>query len=476
MIYTRREALRLAALGLAGTQNPAMAAEAQDHSFHEPPLKQRSQLDLDIMASPARLRVAGQHASLLTYGNSFPGPTLRFREGDRVRIRLTNRLGTATNLHWHGLHISPSVDNVLREIPSGESAVYEFTVPKGAAGTYWYHPHLHGTASQQLFAGLAGAIVIEGPLDATPELREAEEHVVILKDLAVAGGAVAPHNAADWMNGKEGDLLLVNGALGPVLPARRASLRLRLLNASNARYYRLKLEGHPLYLIATDGGFIEKPVETSELLLAPGERAEVLVRLTREGTFRLLDLPYDRGTQTMGQSTPGASGMPGMPGMPTTGAPVPHVLLSVVAPSRPKPLPLPARLATLERLTIGGAAVNRRIVLTENMMQARFFINGKAFDRSRVDFQAQRGSLEIWTVENRGDMDHPFHLHTFPVQVLSRNGVPAPYRAWKDTVNLRKGDVVRLAVPMRDYTGRTVFHCHIIEHEDRGMMAVLQVD
>lgn len=152
----------------------------------------------------------------------------------------------------------------------------------------------------------------------------------------------------------------------------------------------------------------------------------------------------------------------------------PLPLLSIVAPRRPRSVPLPSRLASLERLE-PSPAVTHRVVFTENMSKAQFFINGKQFDPSRIDIQARVGTLEAWEVENRGDMDHPFHLHTNQFQVLSRNGVPEPFRAWKDTVNLRKGDVVRLAVPLRDYTGKTVFHCHILEHECRGMMAVLEV-
>ena len=150
-----------------------------------------------------------------------------------MRLTLENRLSEPTNLHWHGLPIPPKVDDPFLEIPPGEAWTYEFNVPEGLAGTFWYHPHLHGRVSSQLFAGLLGAIVVESPLDAIPELREAEEHLLVLKDLALQGGGPAPHTPMDWRNGKEGDLVLVNGALRPTLFARKATLRLRLLNASN---------------------------------------------------------------------------------------------------------------------------------------------------------------------------------------------------------------------------------------------------
>ncbi|RTH19443.1 copper oxidase, partial [Thermus scotoductus] len=141
----------------------------------------------------------------------------------------------------------------------------------------------------------------------------------------------------------------------------------------------------------------------------------------------------------------------------------------------PKPIPLPKALAKLPALSPNQARVTRRITFTEDMMAGRFFINGKTFDHRRVDFRGRVGDLEVWELENQGDMDHPFHLHTHPFQVLSVNGKAFPYRALKDVVNLKAKEVVRLLVPLRNLPGKTVFHCHIVEHEDRGMMGVLEV-
>ena len=461
-MLTRRNFLQAGAgslvLGLARAQGP---------SFPEPKVlrSQGGLLSLKLPAAPTPLPLAGQRATLLTYGGSLPGPTLRVRPKDTVRLTLENRLSEPTNLHWHGLPIPPKVDDPFLEIPPGEAWTYEFTVPEGLAGTFWYHPHLHGRVASQLFAGLLGAIVVESPLDAIPELREAEEHLLVLKDLALQGGGPAPHTPMDWMNGKEGDLVLVNGALRPTLFARKATLRLRLLNASNARYYRLALQDHPFYLIAGDGGFVEEPLEVPELLLAPGERAEVLVRLRKEGRFLLQALPYDRG----------AMGMMDMGGMTHTmpqGSSRSETLLYLVAPKNPRPLPLPKALSPFP--TLPAPVATRRLVLTEDMMEARFFINGQAFDPRRVDLMGKAQTVEVWEVENQGDMDHPFHLHVHSFQVLSVGGRPFPYRAWKDVVNLKAGEVARLLVPLRE-KGRTVFHCHIVEHEDRGMMGVLEV-
>lgn len=498
----RREMLRVAAITVGGvyglSKYPALAQNALPHPQSLPVKRTHNIVEAQIIARASNLTINGNPTRLMTYGG-FPGPTLRVREGELVRLNFTNNLSEVTNLHLHGLHISPEVDAPLAEVQPGESRLYEFAVPKGSAGTYWYHPHIHGKVSQQLYSGLAGLFIVEGSLDAMDELKQAEEHTLVLKDWTVSSGQIPQWTHMDWMNGREGDLLTVNAAVRPTLRIQKATLRLRLLNASNARYYRLALENHPFNLIATDGGFVEKPIELSELLLAPGERAEVLIRIRRAGNFRLQALPYDRGAmgmpagmgmmgpQGMGvmdhsSMNPGGMGQGGMPisnmhgRMAGQGATRPQTLLTITAPANLRPLPLPTSLASVERLNPSLAAATRRIVFGERMMRAEFFFNDQMFDVNRVDIRAKRGTLEVWELINKTDMDHPFHLHTYPFQVLSRNGRAVPYRAWKDTVNLQKNEVVRITIPFRNFTGTTVYHCHVVEHEDRGMMGVLQVE
>ncbi len=496
----RREMLKLAAITLGGvygfSKYPVLAQNTLPQPQNLAVKRIGKTVEAQITARVSNLTIRGNPVLLMTYGG-FPGPTLRVREGELVRLNFTNNLPEVTNLHLHGLHVSPEVDAPLAEVQPGGSRLYEFTVPSGSAGTYWYHPHIHGKVSQQLFAGLAGLLIVEGPADAVDELRQAEEHTLVFKDWLISEGQIPPWSHMDWMNGREGDWVTVNGAVSPTLRPQKATLRLRLLNASNAQYYRLALENHPLYLIATDGGFVEKPIELPEVLLAPGERAEVLVRFTRAGNFRLQALPYDRGTMgmpggmgMMGSRSMGAmahspmnhggmgqSGMPGMLGrMMAQGATPLKTLLTIAVPPGLKPSPLPAFLTPVERLNPNLAVTTRRIVFGERMMQAEFFFNNRMFDVNRVDIRARLGTLEVWELVNKTDMDHPFHLHTYPFQVVSRNGRTVPYRAWKDTVNLRKNEVVRIAILFRSFAGTTVYHCHIVEHEDRGMMGILQVE
>ncbi len=473
----RRELL---ALGGAALGSPVLSrAFTQTNPFPQAPslevTRQGNVVEATLTSAPANLNINGKNAQLMTYNSSLPGSVLRVHEGDTVRLTYTNNLKEVSNLHLHGLHISPKVDQPMLEVKNAESHVYGFELPKGSSGTYWYHPHVHGNVATQMAAGLVGAMIVSGPLDAMPELRDAEEQVLVLKDLALVDGKPKEHDMMDWMNGQEGSLMLVNGAFKPTLRAAKATLRLRIINASNARYYNLKLESHPFYLIATDGGFIEKPVALESLLLAPGERAEVLVQLTSEGRFKLQNLPYNRGIMKMGGMS-GMGNMSGMGGMTGSSETQPTTLMTVIAPSNPKPLALPSSLLPVEKLDLSRTVVTRRIEFSEQMMQAKFYLNQKSFDPNRVDFQGKLGTLEIWELHNKSDMDHPFHLHSYPFQVIDRNGKPEPYRAWKDVVNLKKNDLVRIAVPLRDFTGMTVYHCHVVEHEDRGMMGTLQVN
>ncbi|NJR22806.1 MAG: multicopper oxidase domain-containing protein [Richelia sp. CSU_2_1] len=192
----------------------------------EPPLLTVRRLETglveaEIIASKITTRLAGLTVQALGYNETVPGATLRLQEGDRVRLTFTNHLDVPTNLHTHGLHISPEVDNPFVLVMPGESRLHEFTLPKGSAGTRWYHPHPHGEVATQQFAGLSGAIVIESPLDKIPELKAAEEHLLIFKDFTISNGRVdADHSLLDWF-GKYGDLPLVNGAYQPQLIAQK---------------------------------------------------------------------------------------------------------------------------------------------------------------------------------------------------------------------------------------------------------------
>ncbi|MEC4985298.1 MAG: multicopper oxidase family protein [Oscillatoria sp. PMC 1068.18] len=439
---------------------------------------QNNLLELDLEASSRPVQLGTQQANLLTYNGQVPAPRLEAKPGDKVRINFTNNLAESTNLHYHGLHIPPTgnADNVFLQIASGENFTYEFEIPLNhPAGTFWYHPHLHGLVAEQLFGGLAGLFIVRGELDEIPEIKAAKEEFLVLQDFALdeAGKPLASAQMS-IMTGREGNILTVSGQTNPRFAIPKNGLvRWRILNASPSRFYQLSLENHPFYLIATDGGALEKPVEMSELLLTPGERVEVLIRGDGEpGEYRLLNLPYDRG----GMGMMGGGMMRGMRGS-RRSRETPMVLATMSYDGAVEPISLPQNLSTIEVLPESQQV--RRFQLNHGMtpgMGMTFLINGQPYQGDVIQTQAKLNTVEDWEISNTGVMDHPFHVHINPFQVISRNGQPEPYRSWKDTVLVRTGETVRIRIPFRDFTGKTVYHCHILDHEDLGMMGNLVID
>jgi FtsP/CotA-like multicopper oxidase with cupredoxin domain len=429
-------------------------------------------LEVNLRAEILPLSLAGKTVYPLTYNGQIPGPRLEASSGDTVRIHFTNNLTDPTNLHYHGLHITPSGtgDNAFLHIHPRESFTYQFTIPKNhPSGTFWYHPHHHHYTADQVFGGLAGLLIIRGELDQIEEIKRSPEIFLVLKDFAFnnQGQIPSPHHA-DLMTGREGNLITVNGQRNPTFSiAQNGLLRLRLLNASASRFYRLRLENHPFYLIATDGGAISSPVELQEILLTPGERAEVLIRGNREpASYRLLALPYDRGGMAMMGSRMGRNRQET------------QILATLTYGGAVSPIPLPKELIPLERLEKPIAV--RRFEMSRlrgARMGMAFAFNGEVYSEGRSDTRVKLNTVEDWELVNTDfpRMDHPFHLHTNPFQILSRDGNPEPYRAWKDTVLVRGGETVRIRVSFRDFTGKMVYHCHINDHEDLGMMGAIDI-
>ena len=431
-------------------------------------------LELDLEAREHLVNLGGKQASLLTYNGQVPAPRLEAKPGDKVRIHFTNNLSQPTNLHYHGLHIPPTgnADNIFLHINPGEQFTYEFAIAQNqSAGTFWYHPHLHGLVAEQLFGGLAGLFIVRGELDEIPAIKAATEEFLVLQDFSLdERGRRFSSMHMSLMMGREGDLIAVNGNINPsfALPA-QGLLRLRILNASPSRFYRLALENHSFYQIATDGNSLSEPLEVRELLLTPGQRADVLVKGDQKpGQYRLLNLPYDRGSMGM----MGGRGMMGRNDDDETIA-----LATVNYESSVKSLALPTKLASISRLP--ETQIVRRFELNHGMIPAvgmAFLINGQSYIGDRLDTRVQLNSIEDWEIVNTGVMDHPFHIHVNSFQVISRNGIPESLPAWRDTVLVRRGETVRIRIQFRDFAGKTVYHCHILDHEDLGMMSNLMIN
>ena len=422
-------------------------------------------VELTLTAAPARLALRpGVLTDVYAYNGRVPGPTLELREGDRVVVHFRNALSESSTIHWHGIHLPFTADgSPFHPVAPGATHDYVFTVPRGTAGTYWYHPHPDHRTGHQVAKGLYGAIVVRAADDPLPQ--SLPERLLVLSDnrFRADGSIDLPdhHSMAarrDAENGREGDVLFVSGAIRPTYAIRSGEVqRWRVVNASAARVYRLGLSGHTLLHVGSDGGLFERPVEVREVVLGVGERAELLVRGTGAPGSRstLQALPYDR---YIPQTRPSDWDRP-------------RDLLTLQYGPTPAPraAPVPPVLRAVPALDTAAASATRVMVLTQHL------INGRSMDMARVDVSAKLGATEIWEIENLVGMDHPFHLHGYQFQVLDRDGVPEPYRSWKDVVNVPKHQTARLIVRYDDYPGKWMFHCHILDHEDHGMMGVLEV-
>lgn len=446
---------------------PTASGSATPVAFAEPPVLANKWaaahvVEVDLAAAPAKLALLpGKPADVLAYNGGHPGPTLDVAEGDHVVVHFTNRLGEPTNVHWHGMHVPADQDGGPMDLVApGASRDYAFDVPAGGAGTFWYHPHPHGATASQVGRGLFGAIRVRAAADPVPAAFQ--DTLLVLSDNRFrADGTIAPETHMDKMMGREGDVVFVNGQLNPTLAVHAGEgRRLRIVNASAARTHRLSLPGYELVQIGTDGGLFERPIARDELVLAPAERAEVLVRATGQpgSAATLVSTPDRRGM------TVGAQGMPAT-----------LLTLAIGAEPSQEPPPFPSTLRPVRPLS-AEKATTHTITFTEDHLTLDFRLDGRKFDPARPDIRAKLGATEVWKLVNQGDMDHPFHLHGFPFQVLDRNGVPEPFRTWKDTVNVPKDQAVRFVVRYDDYPGPRVYHCHVLEHEDQGMMGLLQIE
>ncbi|MCK8434663.1 multicopper oxidase family protein [Streptomyces sp. D2-8] len=475
---SRRRALGLIGLGTAGVaagaagcgtglSAPSRGATGQD--LAQPPVlaSRDGVLNVSLTAAPG-VRLAGRDTQAWGYNGTCPGPTLRVRPGDLLRVRLVNQLDQPTNLHTHGLHVSPrgNGDNPFVTVDPGGGFDYAHRIPADhPPGTFWYHPHHHGTVADQIFAGLAGALLVDG--GPGPDLPVTDDLALLVTDITLDGaGRVAAPNTMARMMGREGDLVLVNGQHQPVITAAPGDAqRWRVINGCVSRVLALRLEGHRLTQLALDGTFLPAPAERDQVVLAPGNRADLLVRPVRGGRYTLVADPYDRGSMGM---------MGG--GRPASG-PVTLATLEVSGPAATPP-PLPGALPAPPALQ-GRVAGQRRLTFAMGMMgdtgTRMFTIDGRTFDPDRDDQTVPLDTVEEWTVVNTSPMDHPFHLHVWPFQVLATStGVPS-IGLRQDVVLVPARGWVRLRIPFTDHPGRSVYHCHILDHEDLGMMATVNV-
>lgn len=461
-------------LGTTAGKNLLPSGDATSSAAgYEPEILRSSggKLTVDLVASYTDTTIGGKKARLKTYNGSTPGPTWIVKPGDEITVNFTNKLGEPTNLHTHGFHVSPSgnSDNVFVEVADGETFTYQYTLGTDhSAAPYWYHPHHHGMAADQVFAGLYGAIIVEDgdPIPATTE------RVLVMSDISLqTDGNVAGANMMSKMMGREGDILLLNGQVQPTYSSEQNALeRWRIVNSCTSRYMKLSIPGGTATLLGKDSGRYAQPQQVTEFTLAPGNRADVLVQFGSEPVSLSYTTVPHPDAMMMGSTTtytdyPLAQFVPTgntaqALAVPTSQTPGPDLRSETVANQRSFALNMPG---------MGGMG-------GMGNMNGGFTINGQAFNMDVINTSVNLGTVEEWTIINETTMDHPFHLHVWPMQVLSIGDKTVSAVEYQDVVNVpaKSRSVVR--VHFDEFEGNAVYHCHILDHEDQGMMGIIEAN
>jgi FtsP/CotA-like multicopper oxidase with cupredoxin domain len=455
------------ALAACGGSSPEGQPEGWDAALALPEALDQSSdpnvLEVDLTARIADVEVIpGKTTPVWTYNGDLPGPLLRAKVGDRLVVHFKNELPEGTTVHWHGIRLPAAMDGTpghsQPEVMPGGTFDYEFGLPD--AGLYWYHPHTHSAA--QVGFGLYGALLVEDPAD-PPALGD--ELVLVLSDMSVRddGTLDDPEVGGNFgtLFGREGGTLLVNGKRNPTLVA-RAGLRQRwrLVNAAKSRYFQVTIEGLTFTKIGGDGGLASEPKETDALVLTPGERADVLVtpRGAPGSTLSVKWVPFDRGygatfnrpVEELFQIWLSNEAEAESPALPTLQRPI---------------APLDLSMATPVSLELTAGEVNGKVVMG---------INGvPSWDAAPIS--AKLGDTHHFTVKNTMEFSHPFHLHGFFFQPLDEAGAPLLPMEWKDTIDVPVDGSARFAVHYDDRPGMWMFHCHILDHADAGMMGMIDL-
>lgn len=466
-------ALAFAGCGIAG---PAPVSTVGKVSFETPlaiPPLAESSVDadgtrvfhLDAQAGSTEF-TPGVPSDTWGFNGSYLGPTLVANRGEHVRVDVTNSLDEPTTVHWHGMHLPAEMDGGPHQmIDPAATWSPEWDIDQQAA-TLWYHPHPHGETEHHVARGLAGMFLLKDDIEAAlPLPREygVDDIPVIVQDTAFSAEGereTGQHGFA----GALGDELIVNGTRGPYVDVTDELVRLRLLNASAARTYAFTWgDGRPIDLIATDGGLLEASVELDRIMLSPGERAEVLVRVT-SGERLVLRSEMTAGTAGMIDTIAAMNGGTDS-----------FDVLEVRAADRLDP-----SAAVPQRLVEMPPVDENRVVTTRTFDLNGFEINGHQMEMGRIDETVTVDTTERWTVTNTSQMPHSFHVHDVQFRIASIDGSPPPpeLAGWKDTFFAAPETEFELILRFEDYADPDtpyMYHCHLLWHEDQGMMGQFAV-
>ncbi|HYG85322.1 MAG TPA: multicopper oxidase family protein [Azospirillum sp.] len=428
---------------------------------------------LALTAGPARVPLVGKSYPATTvwaYNGAVPGPVLRFRQGDSARIGFTNALPEPTTIHWHGLRVPNAMDGVPHlsqtVVEPGGRFHYEFELKD--AGTFWYHPHEN--SARQLARGLSGAFIVEerDPIKADRELLWVLGDWRLTKEAALADDFGHPMDSSHA--GRIGNTVTLNGAIVDEIPVRAGErVRLRLVNTANARIFALDFQGHAPQVVALDGQPVAPHApDGGTLVLAPGQRADLVLDMQGKPgeRFDVVDSFYPRQTYRLTRLVY------------TAEKPLRDSPLDAPIALAPNPLPEPDLSEPVRQdVLIEGGAMGRLPKGMRMTPQGPFWaLNGEAVTghAHRPLVAVKRGQTVVMQFVNETAWWHPMHLHGFPFRVLKRGGAPTVRREWRDTVLLDPEETVEVAF-VAEQAGDWMLHCHVLEHQETGMMAVMRV-
>ncbi|HWL01622.1 MAG TPA: multicopper oxidase family protein [Microbacteriaceae bacterium] len=487
--------------------NPPVRRAGSDGRLTGPLVAKVGEVDIGI----------GAMVRTYTYDGALPGATWEVQPGQTIAFELQNQLPrqgatahathnattpvtetgtsgdefatamvrphdwTTTNLHTHGLHVSPSDteagagDNVFLVLEPGESQRYDIRIPEDhTGGLFWYHPHHHGGVKQAVRGGMAGAIIVRGAIDEVPEVAAAAEKILVLQDIELTADFTLAEPTPDDANGNywpdAQEFWIVNGQYRPVITMRPGEVqRWRIVNAAASQSAQLTVGGHPVHHLAYDGYTLAAPSVAQETLVVPGGRVELLIQAGALGSYDIELLPT--GEIPVVAPTPDKDGY-------IASSSLPRVVATVRVEGEPVEMGIPTRLPAYNPPILPIA--KQRTLSYDSIFDSKGDFLGLGIDQAPFEdgnpaYTMKLGTAEEWLVEDMDDgFTHIFHIHINPFLVTEANGVPLDPPQWRDTYPLGPNSFT-MQMNLDDFTGKYVDHCHYVDHEDMGMMEAVEV-
>jgi blue copper oxidase len=426
-----------------------------------------------------------------TYGvnGKYLGPTLILKKGDSISLSVNNLLPDTTTIHWHGLHVSSINDGGPHTtIPPNTVWNPKFKV-RDLAATYWYHSHLHMKTNLQVNKGVAGLIIVRDSVEKglnLPRRYGIDDFPIVVQSKAFDA------NKQITINNPYDSVMMVNGTIKPFLNAPAQVIRLRILNASTERVYNLGFTGNlSFYQVASDGGLLSNATTLTRLRVAPGERAEILLNLTgmQTQTINLISFASELPNGVYGAANPSAMGpgvITGYSSNSLNGTNFVVLQLNVVSTTSNPITTIPSSLTIVNPINTGLATVTRSLTFAPQTMgpnqslNGPFVINGSSFNMANISYNIPKDNVEIWQLSNQTAIAHPFHIHDVQFYVIDINGSapPANQAGRKDVVLVPAQQTVKFITKFETFCDSIpyMYHCHMLKHEDEGMMGQFKVN